>query len=118
MPSKLQPNDKKLMGEFETLCKFHTPIDVIAMEFGVHKDTLKTWVFLTYKEEFKFVYQRFMNRGCNDLNKSSLALANKDAKMNIWLRKQWLKESDPDKSTNKIEEADFEDLSPLSELLK
>lgn len=114
---KLEIGDRKLMGQFETLCAFHTPIDSIASEFGVCKDTLKTWVVQTYKEEFSFVYRRFMEKGNSLLNKSALKLAEKNAYMNIWLRKQWLKEKDPDKQEEKTTN-DVEDWTPISEMLK
>lgn len=113
----LKIGDKKLMGEFETLCAFHTPIERIATRFGVSIYTLKRWVQDTYKEDCSCVYQRFMESGNGLLNQSALALAQKDARMNIWLRKQWLGERDPDKN----EEAgvqEIEDWAPLREMLK
>lgn len=114
---KLEVGDLKAMGTFETLCSFHTPIESIASHFGVTSKTLHAWVVATYKEEFRSVYQRFMQKGNDILNNSALKLAQKNAVMNIWLRKQWLKEKDPDKA-EKEENNDIEDWSPLAELLK
>lgn len=114
---KLVIGDAKTMGQFETLCAFHTPISDMAAQFGVSEKTLHAWVVGTYKEDFRSVYQRFMQNGNSLLNKSALKLAEKNAYMNIWLRKQWLKEKDPDKAeqTNSV---DVEDWSPIAEMLK
>lgn len=117
MGIKLEVGDKKLMGQFETLCAFHTPIDCIASEFGVCNDTLKYWVLRTYGEEFRIVYQRFMNKGNSILNKSALKMAEKNPMMNIWLRKQWLGERDPDKQTE-VKTTEIEDWTPIAEMLK
>lgn len=114
---KLVVGDKKIMGEYETLCAFHTPHTDIAYNFGVDIKELREWVKKTYGQDASLVYQRFMVKGNAILNKSALRLADKNPFMNIWLRKQWLKEKDPDK--NPIgDENDVEDLTPLSELLK
>lgn len=110
MGYKLKVGDEKLMGKFETLCAFHTPIDSIATQLGVCSDTLKTWVYQTYHENFAFVYQRYMEGGNSLVNQASTKLMFKDAKMNIWLRKQWLHEKDPDKEiVSKNEEVDIEE---------
>lgn len=114
---KLIEGDEHTKGQFETLCAFHTPIEDISIQLGVSINTLKQWVFKTYKEDFRSVYQRFMVQGNSVLNKSALKLAEKNAFMNIWLRKQWLKEKDPD-SDRKNENVDIEDWRPLSEMLK
>lgn len=112
MVRKITVGDEKLMGRFETLCAFHTPIDSIASDFGVSKDTLKAWVLQTYKEEFSFVYKKYMEHGNALLNKSAVALAQKNAQMNIWLRKQWMGERDPDKEIVKNNEVDDIEATP------
>lgn len=114
---KLEIKDAKLMGQFETLCAFHTSWEDIANEFGVDVKTLRSWVQLTYKEVPRTVYQRFMQKGNSLLNKSALKLAEKNAHMNIWLRKQWLGERDPDRESD-ASNGSVEDWTPISEMLK
>lgn len=113
----LRIGDEKLKGQFETLCAFHTSWEDIADEFGVEVKSLRTWVQLTYKDTPRTVYQRFMQKGNTLLNKSALKLAEKNAHMNIWLRKQWLHEKDPDKGTLDGDST-VEDWTPISEMLK
>lgn len=118
MAGKLKPNDPKTMGEFETLCAFHTPIMDIAEQMDVSILELKQWIYKTYKQDSGRVYQRFMRKGNAVLNKSALRLAEKNAYMNIWLRKQWMGEKDPDKVAKENEVNDVEDWSSISEMLK
>ena len=113
----LKIGDEKTMGKFETLCCFHTPIEEIARNLGVSIYTLKRWVQDTYKEDCSCVYQRFMERGNVLVNQASTKLMFKNAQMNIWLRKQWLGERDPDKQ-NESNIVDVEDWTPLGEMLK
>lgn len=96
--AKLVINDEKTKGQFETLCAFHTPIEDIAIQLDVSIVELKQWIWGTYKQDSGRVYQRFMRTGNSILNKSALKLAEKSDRMNIWLRKQWLSERDPDKA--------------------
>ena len=85
--------------QFESLCGIQCTQEEICEFFHVCADTLNTWCKRTYKKNFSAVYEEKRGTGKISLRRAQYQLALKgNATMLIWLGRNWLGQTDKDKS--------------------
>jgi len=90
---------KIIDGElFERLCQSMCTYDEIEAIMKTDLDTLHTWCVRELNMSFSDAYKRFSNGGRASLRRTQLRLAQKNAAMAIWCGKQYLGQTDHDKS--------------------
>jgi hypothetical protein len=83
---------------FEKLCRLQCTKEEICGWFGITDKTLDAWCKRTYKKNFSAVFDEKREGGKISLRRAQFKLAEKSAAMAIWLGKQYLGQTDPDKN--------------------
>lgn len=83
---------------FENLCGYQCTLEEIAGIFECSPDTIERWCKREYKETFAEIYKKHSMKGKMSLRRYQFKLAEKSAAMAIWLGKQYLGQTDPDKN--------------------
>lgn len=99
--------------EFEKLCGIMCTKDEIAGWFDVSEDTIDRFCKREYGDSFAVVYKNHSSMGRISLRRNQFKLAEKSPAMAIFLGKNYLGQKDTFEQTIK----EFEDLTPLAELL-
>lgn len=83
---------------FEKLCQLQCTKEEICAWFGITDKTLDAWCKRTYKKNFSVIFDEKRKGGKISLRRAQFKLAEKSAAMAIWLGKQYLGQTDPDKN--------------------
>lgn len=83
--------DKKT---FENLCGIQCTLTEFAAAFDCSEDTVERWCEREYGSKFAEVFAIYRGRGKISLRRAQFDLSKKDAKMAIWLGKQYLGQSE------------------------
>ena len=83
---------------FEKLCQLQCTKEEICGWFGITDKTLDAWCKRTYKKNFSAVFDEKREGWKISLRRAQFKLAEKSAAMAIWLGKQYLGQTDPDKN--------------------
>lgn len=100
---------------FEGLCKILCTELEICDIFDCSPDTLCRWCKKQYKKTFAEIYKRFSSNGKASIRRMQFKQGAKSPAMAIWLGKIHLGQRE---ETNTAISVDFEDLTPLADLIK
>lgn len=104
---------------FEELCAIQCTQIEIAGVFRIDVDTLRERVFREYKKEYSAVYKELSEEGKSSLRRYQFNLSKTNAAMAIWLGKQWLGQTDPDKKYDlPVTEKQAEDFNKFMDALE
>lgn len=105
--------------QFENLCGLQCTLEEICSWFGCCSDTLESWCKRTYKRGFSEVFREKRGLGKISLRRSQWRLAEKSATMAIWLGRNYLGQSDADRTgEDRISQDMAEDNMILREMFK
>lgn len=105
--------------QFENLCGLQCTLEEICAWFGCCSDTLESWCKRTYKRGFSDVFREKRGLGKISLRRSQWRLAEKSATMAIWLGRNYLGQSDADRTgEDRISQDMAEDNMILREMFK
>lgn len=93
-----RPRAKIDQEAFEKLCQLQCTKEEICAWFGITDKTLDAWCKRTYKKNFSVIFDEKREGGKISLRRAQFKLAEKSAAMAIWLGKQYLGQTDPDKN--------------------
>jgi hypothetical protein len=101
------------IDQFEKLCNIQCTKEEIAGWFNCSEDTIENFCKKEYKETFSAVFKRHSGKGKVSLRRNQFKLSETNVTMAIFLGKQYLGQKDVIETYN-----NFEDLTPLAEMLK
>lgn len=108
------PKEKeRFKKQFETLCAIQCTEEEIRAVLDCDLVTLNRWCRDTYGGTFSQVFKQKKEGGKASLRRNQWKLSETSATMAIWLGKQLLGQTDEVRTV-----VDFEDLTPLADLLK
>ena len=101
------------IDQFEKLCNIQCTKEEIAGWFNCSEDTIENFCKKEYKETFSAVFKRHSGKGKVSLRRNQFKLSETNVTMAIFLGKQYLGQKDVIETYN-----NFEDLTPLADMLK
>lgn len=88
--------------EFEKLCQIQCTKNEIAGWYSVSQSTIERWCKKTYKVSFDVIFEQKRQGGCISLRRAQFQEAIKgNTALLIWLGKQYLGQTDVEKSDRK-----------------
>lgn len=104
---------ERFKNQFEALCKIQCTEEEILAVLDCDLVTLNRWCRNNYGGTFSRARKKFMDGGKASVRRNQFKLSETNASMAIWLGKQYLGQTDEVKTV-----VDFEDLTPLADMLK
>lgn len=104
---------ERFKNQFEALCKIQCTEEEIVAVMECDRVSLNRWCRDTYGDTFLQAKKQFAEGGKASVRRNQFKLSKTNASMAIWLGKQYLGQTDEVKTV-----VDFEDLTPLADMLK
>lgn len=112
-PKMGRPKIEIDIDQFEKLCNIQCTKEEIASWFNCSEDTIENFCKKEYKDTFSAVFKRHSGKGKVSLRRNQFKLSETNVTMAIFLGKQYLGQTDKVETFN-----NFEDLTPLADMLK